>query len=131
MKKSPKLALVFTAFLVLAALMAGLYLTLRPSPADGVKAVSVEVVHGDGTVKNFAFETEEEYLGQLLLTEGLIKGDAGPYGLYITEADGEVAVYEQNKAYWALFEGESYATQGADTTPLTQGGHYRLVYTIG
>lgn len=131
MKKNTRLLPALVALLVLMGLLAGLYLSCRPSGSDGVKSVSVEVVHGDGTAKSFDFETDKEYLGQLLLSEGLIKGDAGPYGLYITEVDGEVAVYEQSKAYWALFDGDSYATQGADATPLTDGGQYRLVYTIG
>lgn len=131
MKKNTRLLPALVALLVLMGLLAGLYLSCRPSGSDGVKSVSVEVVHADGTAKRFDYETDKEYLGQLLLSEDLIKGDAGPYGLYITEVDGEVAIYEQNKAYWALFDGDSYATQGADTTPLTDGGQYRLVYTIG
>ena len=131
MNKRTKLTLSFLALLAVICLFVGLHLSSRPEPVTGVKSVSVEVVHGDGTAKRFDFETDKEYLGQLLLSEGLIKGDAGPYGLYITEVDGEVAIYEQNKSYWALFEGDSYATQGADTTPLTHGSRYRLVYTIG
>lgn len=131
MKKNTRLLPALVALLVLMGLLAGLHLSSRPSGSPGVKSVVVEVVHGDGTVKRFDFETDKEYLGDLLLSEGLIRGDAGPYGLYITEVDGEVAIYEQNNAYWTLFDGDSYATQGADTTPLTDGGQYRLVYTIG
>ena len=67
----------------------------------------------------------------LLLSEGLAAGEQGQFGLYIKEVDREVADYSINGAYWALFEGDSYATQGADTTPLTDGDQFRLVYTIG
>ena len=91
----------------------------------------MSVVHGDGSAKTVHYQTDMDYLGSLLLSEGLIKGDAGPYGLYITEVDGEVADYSQNKSFWAIFIGEEYATTGADLVPLTDGGAYALVYTIG
>ena len=129
-----KTALRIVAVLVLLAavsLFLGLHLASRPEAVQGQKSIAVEVIHADGSEKIFSYQTDEEYLGSLLLAEGLIKGDPGPYGLYITEVDGEVAVYEQNKAYWSLFIGEEYATQGIDLTPLTDGGVYGLVYTIG
>jgi hypothetical protein len=47
----------------------------------------------------------------------------------ITEVDGQKAVYAENKAYWAVYEGEEYAMQGIDTTPVVDGRTYKLVYT--
>ena len=131
MKKSAKLLLPALVLLAAAALFAGLYLSSRPEAAAGNKFVTVSVVHGDGSAKTVHYQTDMDYLGSLLLSEGLIKGDAGPYGLYITEVDGEVADYSQNKSFWAIFIGEEYATTGADLVPLTDGGAYALVYTIG
>ena len=97
--------------------------------AEGAATITVTVVHADGTSKDFTYETEEEFLGPLLLAEGMIEGNAGPYGLEITKVDGEQAIYDTDKAYWALYEGEEYALQGIDTTPITDGGLYKLVYT--
>ena len=131
MKKSSKFVLSFAALLVVAALFTGLYVFTRPQPVEGLKSVEVVVVHADQSEKNFRYETAELYLGTLLLDEGLIKGENGPYGLYIKEADGEVADFDVNGAYWALFVGEEYATTGIDTTPLTDGAQFRLVYTLG
>ena len=65
----------------------------------------------------------------MLTDAGLLEGNAGPYGLEITEVDGEKAVYAEDKAYWAVYEGEEYALQGIDTTPAVDGGIYKLVYT--
>ena len=90
---------------------------------------TVTVVHADGTSKDFTYETDEEFVGPVLEKAGLIKGNAGPYGLEIVEVDGEKAVYEEDKAYWAVYEGEEYALQGIDTTPVKDGGVYKLVYT--
>ena len=99
--------------------------------AAGGKTVAVEVVHGDGSTKTETYATDYEYLGELLLENGLIEGEDGPYGLYIKTVDGETADYSVDKAYWALFEGEDYATQGIDLTVIEDGDTFRLVYTIG
>ena len=131
MKKTAKLLLPVLVLLAAAALLAGLYLSSRPQAATGNKFVTVEVIHADGSEKTVQYQTNMDYLGPLLLSEGLIKGDMGPYGLYITEVDGEVADYSQNKSFWAVFIGDEYATTGADLIPLTDGGAYALVYTIG
>ena len=47
----------------------------------------------------------------------------------ITHVDGVQAIYNTDKAYWAVYEGEEYALQGIDTTPVVAGGIYKLVYT--
>ena len=91
--------------------------------------ITVTVVHADGTSKDFTYETDEEFVGPVLEKAGLIKGNMGAYGLEITEVDGETAIYDTDKAYWAVYEGEEYALQGIDTTPVKDGGVYKLVYT--
>ena len=110
--------------------------TVPPKPGDDsvettgeLKTFTVTVVYADGTSKEFTYETDEEFVGPVLEADGLIKGNAGPYGMEITEVDGQKAVYAENKAYWAVYEGEEYAMQGIDTTPVVDGGLYKLVYT--
>lgn len=76
-----------------------------------------------------AHQTSLEYLGDLLVSEGLVNDDKSEYGLFITTADGETADYEKDKSYWALYENGEYAQQGADQTVLADGGIYGLVYT--
>lgn len=131
MKKNTKIIIAAIAVIVAAALFLGVYLLTRPETAAGDKHITVQVVHGDGSEKNFAYDTDAEYLGEVLLAEGLIAGDEGEYGLYITSVDGEEAIYETDGSYWALYEGEDYAQQGADQTPIQDGGEYSLVYTVG
>ena len=98
---------------------------------DGEASFTVIVIHSDGKEKTFTYTTTEEFVGPVLEAEGLISGNDGPYGLEITQVDGEKAVYAEDKAYWALYEGEEYATQGADTTPIEDGDRFKLVYTLG
>ncbi len=130
MKKNTKIILGAVAIVVVAALFLGVYLGTRPETASGEKTVTVAVVHSDGSEKSFTYETDEEYLGAVLLADGLIDGDESEYGLYITTVDGEDAIYEEDGSYWALYEGEDYAQQGVDQTPVQDGGSYSLVYTI-
>lgn len=129
--KNKKFIIAVVALVAVIAVMAGVFMATRPETAAGGKTISVTVVHSDGTEKVFEYTTEEEYLGPVLLAEGLVEGENGQYGLTITAVDGEAASWEENQSYWALYIGADYATTGADGIVLTDGGEYSLVYTIG
>lgn len=129
--KNKKLWLGLVSLVMVLALMVGVYLAFRPETEAGMKTFTVQVIHKDGGEKTFAYETDAAYLGTVLLEEGLIAGETGPYGLMITAVDGETADWNVDQSYWALYIGEDYATTGVDTTPVTDGGAYSLVYTIG
>ena len=129
MRQKRKLIVGAIALLVLALIFLGIYIATRPTASAGSKEITVEVVHAAGSHKEFVYHTDLEYLGELLLTEELAQGDDGEYGLYITQVDGEDAIYETDGAYWALYENGDYAMQGADETPLNDGDSFSLVYT--
>ena len=93
---------IVTAAVCLAAAAAVLLLVWQlasPGGSAGEKRITVEVVHKDESSKTFTYHTDAEYLGEVLQAEGLVKGDPGDYGLYITEVDGEAAVYEIGRAH--------------------------------
>lgn len=96
---------------------------------EGSKTFTVVVVHKDQSTKEFVYKTDAEFVGAVLQEHGLIQGNMGQYGLEITVVDGEKAVYAEDAAYWAIYEGEEYAMQGIDTTPVVDGRTYKLVYT--
>ena len=129
--KNKKLVITIAVIVVLVAALLAVYAATRPAAAAGGKTITVTVVHADGTSKDFTYQTDAEYLGEVLVAEGLVEGEDSEYGLYITKVDGEDAIYEEDGSYWALYEGDVYANQSADQTPLTDGGTYSLVYTIG
>lgn len=119
------------ALVLVIAAMGWLWLGSQEKTIEGGKNITVTVVHGDGSEKVFTYGTNDEYLAKIILSEGLVAGVEGPYGLEIQTVDGETASWEENRSYWAIFIGEEYATTGADGIALTDGGQYRLVYTIG
>ncbi len=131
MKKNGKLIGAAALVLVLIAVFGGIWFATRPATSEGAKTVSVEVVHKDESSKSFTYHTDAAYLGEVLEAEGLVKGDMGDYGLYITEVDGEAAVYETDGAYWAFYQDGEYANQSVDQTPINDGDSFSLVYTVG
>ena len=131
MKKNGKLIAAVVAVVALVAVFAGIWFATRPATSQGAKAITVEVVHKDESRKSFTYHTDEEYLGAVLTAEGLIKGEEGAYGLYITEVDGEAAIYETDSSYWALYVGTEYGSLGIDQTPISDGDTFSLVYTVG
>ena len=108
-----------------------LYRFTREDPQVGGKNITVTVTHKDGTKNAFKYSTDAQYLGALLVEKGLIQGDDGPYGLMIHTVDGEKADWDVDQSYWAVYEGEAYATTGIDQIVITDGAAYGLVYTIG
>ena len=129
--KNKKLIIAVVAMVAVIAVMAGVFVATRPEPQAGEKNITVTVVHKDGSEKVFPYATDAEYLGEVIVSEGLVNGEEGPYGLYFDTADGETADWNVDQSYWSILIGEEYATIGADGIALTDGGVYSLVYTIG
>lgn len=129
--KNKKLILAVVALAAVIAVMAGIFVATRPETVAGGKEITVTVVHKDGTEKDFEYATDAEYLGEVIVSEGLVNGEEGPYGLYFDTVDGETADWNVDQSYWSILIGEEYATVGADGIVLTDGGEYSLVYTIG
>ena len=127
--KNKKLWIAVAALVVVVGVLLAVFFATRPDTQEGIKSFTVTVVHADGTSKDFSYKSDQEYLGAVLLAEGLITGEEGPYGLTVITVDGESAP-DWNVAYWSLYEGEDYAMQGIDTTPITDGAVYKLVYTL-
>lgn len=129
--KNKKLIIALVSVIAVIGLLLGVYTATRPDPNAGLKAFTVVVVHSDGNAVEFPCESGEDYLGRALVDAGLVEDNQGEYGLYIQEVDGERAVWEENGAFWSIYIGEESATTGADEIVLTDGGVYKLVYTLG
>lgn len=125
MRGNKKTLFAVAALAVVAALMLGLWYFTRPETQAGDKTVVVEVVHADGNSREFTCQTDEEYLGALLLEEKLAEGEQGAYGLFITTVDGETA-QDSLRQWWCITKGGERVDTGADTTPIADGDHFEL-----
>ena len=128
--KNKKLIIAIVALVAVIAIMLGVYFATRPETQEGSKTITVSVVHKDGSEQTFTYHTDAEYLADVLLAEELVTGYTGEYGLTIESVDGETADWTADGAYWCLYIGEEYAMTGASETPVTDGGVYKLVYTV-
>ena len=112
--KNQKARIGVLILLAAAALLAAVYYFARPQPVAGAKTVTVEVIHGDGSIS--------EELG--------VEGENGPYGLYIQTVDGETAS-DADRTYWSLSKDGEITPNGADLTPIADGERYELTLTKG
>ena len=127
--KNKKIVIAVLALVLIIGAMAGLYLSSRPQAVEGGKNVTVVIIHKDGTRKELQYATDAEFLADLLLEKELVTGYASEeYGFTIESVDGITLDWATDGAYWALYEGEEYATESAAGIVLTEGGVYKLVY---
>lgn len=84
-----------------------------------------EVYLKDGSLKStHKITTDKSTVGEALVSEGLIEGDEGPYGLYVKRVDGVVADYDVDGTYWAFYVNGQYAVSGVDKTKPEQDATY-------
>ena len=119
------------ALVLVVAALAGIYFATRPNITDGTKTISVTVVHKDtAATKTFVYVTEEEYLGPVLVAEGLIPEGNIQSGMFDT-VDGETAVWAEDEGWWAVYQGDNMAVVGINELVIADGDTFRLVYTNG
>ena len=99
--------------------------TEQPEQVQAVEqSFTFEVVDKDGNTETFSITTDKATVGEALLEEGLIVGEVGQYGLYVTEVNGIVADYNVDGTYWAFYVDGAYASSGVDTTDIVDGSTY-------
>ena len=124
---------IIIALVVLAALIVGalaLHSAYMPKGVEGGKHIDIEVVHADGSTKDFAIDTDSESLRGALEQEKLIEGEDSSYGLYVTAVDGESADDSQQQ-WWCFTKGGEMLPTGVDDTMIQDGDHYEITFTTG
>lgn len=126
--KNKKMLLAAVALVAVVALFVGVWMLTRPTGTEGEKSFTLTVVHKDGTEKVFQLKSAEEFLGPALVAEGIIVESDSP-GMYNT-VDGETADYSVDQSYWCFYIGEESAVIGMNDAPITEGGTFKLIYTV-
>ena len=126
-KKAKIISGVILALLVVAAVLALIF--LRPDANPGSKAIVFQVTHSDGNVVNFDIRTDSENLRGALEQKGLIAGDEGPYGLFVTQIDGETADDSQRQ-WWCFTKDGEMLNTGVDDTMIAYGEHYEAFIDV-
>lgn len=125
-----KIIISLAALLIVIAALFGVYRFTRGAASQGAKNITVDVIHRDGSLKTFAYDTNREYLGEVLADEQLAQGEEGAYGLFITTVDGETADSD-NQEWWCITKDGTSLNTGVDQTPIADGDKYELTLTAG
>ena len=119
------------AILVILCIGAGiLFHTNKPKTTAGAKEVEIVVTHSDKTENRFTYQTDAEYLAEVLLETGLAEGEQSSYGLFIQMVDGETAD-NNNQEWWCITKGGEQVNSGADTLPIADGDQFELTLMEG
>ena len=96
---------------------------------EGATTFDFTVEDLDGTKTVFKIHTDETTVGAALIAVDLLKGEDGPYGLYVHEVNGIRAVYEEDGSYWAFYVNGEYGMTGVDMTDIEPDTAYAMVKT--
>lgn len=110
------------------------------APTDGIPADGSELGEGDTTFTfevtlqdetkyTYTIHTDAENLGDVLLDLGLVDGEDGDYGLYVTSVLGVALDYTADGYWWNLMVNGEAATTGADGVTIEEGATYAFVAT--
>ena len=121
------LAAVLIALCILAG---GLYLQFKPKTTAGEKEITVSVIHGSQEEKNFTYQTDAEYLREVLEENSLAEGEESQYGLFITTVDGETAD-DSKQQWWCITKAGEQVNTSADQTPVQDGDQFELTLKEG
>lgn len=103
--------------------------TTDTSLGEGDTVFTLVVVHIDGTTVNFQISTDKSILSDALTEVGILEGHDDIYGMYIDKVNGITQSWDVDNSYWAVYEGDAYASSGIDGISIVNGATYKLVAT--
>lgn len=129
--KNRKTNLIAVIVLVVVLAAAGLlYMKFKPGTTAGDKEITVKVSALENGEKSFTYQTDAEYLGEVLTANKLIEGEDGQYGLFITTANG-VKADDSKQQWWCITKGGEQVNTSVDQTPIQDGDQFELTLTEG
>lgn len=127
-KKKTIIAIV--AVVVLIAAFVACYMAFAPKGSEGVKEITVQIIHADGTETLREISTGSENLRGALEEQNLIAGDDSGATLFVTTVDGYTAD-AANEEWWCFTKGGEAMMTGVDDTVIADGDKYEITLTVG
>lgn len=130
MKEKKKVIIAIVALIAAIAVFAGVYFAFgRPETSAGSKTVTIEVAAPDYS-NTHKIKTDAEFLGDALKEEGIIEGEEGQYGLFITSVDS-IKADDSKQQWWCITKGGADVMTGVDVTPIADGDTFELTLKEG
>ena len=130
-KTTRNILIALAVLLVLVLAVTAVYRLNAPTPVEGSKTVTLEIIHADGSQKTVTMHTDSEnLLGALQEQEGLIEGEGEGSMFYVTTVDGETADWDTDQAFWSFTKDGEWLDTGAADTMIQDGDHFEFTYTI-
>ena len=95
-----------------------------PVLGEGENVFIFSVFDQDGKETAYEIHTNQTIVGEALQELGLLEGEEGAYGLYVTVVNGIRADYDKDGVYWAFYIDGEYAMSGVDVTEIEAGRSY-------
>jgi len=117
-------------FLVLIAVLTGVYAWKKPKTVKGDKDIGLTVIDDRGKEVQYFESTNAEYLRTVLdELEGQnfsYSGNESVYGYYIDTVNG--VNVDNVTAYWAFYVNGKYCDYGIDNQPVSDGDMFEIIY---
>ena len=127
MKKTTKITVALLAvMLVLVAALGTVWFLNKPKTTAGQKEITFSVTFKDATTTTYEIKTEEVYLANALVNEGIVTYEPG--GMYTTFC-GQTADYNVDGGWWCINENGQMSMLGLNDIAIINGGKYEAVYT--
>lgn len=129
-RTNKKLWILAAAVVILIAAFLLVYQNFAGRAVAGAKELSISVIHGDGSEKEFTLHTDQEYLRGALEEQKLISGTESDFGLYVLTVDGET-VDESKQQWWMFTKNREQLNTGVDMTIVQDGEAYEITLKTG
>ncbi len=93
---------------------------------QGEKQFIFKVTDLNGETSVFEINTDKVTVGEALMELDLIRGEDGPYGLYVKTVNGTTVDYDKDGKYWAFYVNGEYASKGIETTEIEEDVVYEF-----
>lgn len=117
-------------FIIIIAVMFGIYVWKKPQTVEGEKEIGITVIDDMGKEVQYFDSTDADYLRTVLdeLEEQdfSYSGDESSYGYYIDTVNGVKA--DNLNAYWAFYVNGEYCNYGVDNQPVNDGDMFEIIY---
>lgn len=130
MKSGSKYLKGLILFLVLIAVLIGVYVWQKPQTTEDEKDIGITVIDDTGKEVQYFDNTNAEYLRTVLdelEQQGFsYSGDESTFGYYIDTVNGVKA--DNITAYWAFYVNGDYCSYGVDNQPVNDGDMFEIIY---